>query len=78
MRHHLNVKNVSKMDDGFKRHLTSMLIHDDDVLFDWCMAGFDSSDKERCLQVIVDKWITIRGFSFAESMMEIYKQKRNR
>ena len=55
-----------------------MLIHDDDVLIYWCMAGFDSSDKERCLQVIVDKWMTIRGFSFAESMMEIYKQERNR
>ena len=56
---HLNVKNASKMDDGFKRHLTNMLIHDDDVLFYWCMAGFDSSDNERCLQLIVDKWISI-------------------
>jgi len=33
MRRHLNVKNASKMDDGFKRHLKNMLIHDEDVLF---------------------------------------------
>jgi len=78
VRRHLNVKNASQMDDSFKRHMTHMLISDDDVLFYWCMAGFESSDNERCLQFIVDKWITIRDFSFMSSMMEIYKQENNK
>ena len=42
---------------GFKRHLTNMLIHNDDVLFCWSMVGFDYSDNERCLQLIVDNHV---------------------
>ena len=37
---------------GFKRHLTNMLIRSDDLFF-WSMVGFDYSDNERCLQLIV-------------------------
>ena len=66
------------MDDGYKSYLTRMVVQDDDALFYWCMAGFDQDDNERCLQFIVNKWITIRGFSFASSIMEIYKQENKK
>ena len=66
------------MDDGYKSYLTRMVVHDDDDLFYWCMARFDQDDNERCLQFIVNKWITICGFSFASSIMEIYKQENKK
>jgi len=65
------------MDDGYKSYCR-MAVHDDDVLFHWCMAGFDHDDNETCLQFIVNIWIIIRGFSFASSMMEIYKQENKK
>ena len=44
------------------------------------MAGQDKSDEDAqdCLEKIVEKWITIRGYSFASSMMEMYKQQEKR
>ena len=66
------------MDDSFKSYLTNMVIHDDDVLFHWCLAGFDDDENARCLEHIAKKWITIRGFSFASSMMEMYKQENKK
>ena len=30
---------------------------------------------EKLLEMCIDKWITIRGFSFANSVIEMHKQK---
>ena len=47
-------------------------------LFYWCLAGQNEDDEAscKCLEKIVEKWITIRGFSFAGNLMEIYKQEQ--
>ena len=67
MRHYFTSKNTADMDSTFRDHVTKCTIEDDDVLFQWCMAG-------QCLQKIVHKWITVRGHSFAANMLEMYKQ----
>ena len=59
-------------DEDFRKHLERMLYTDDDVLFNWTMTG---SDDENLLQQIIKLWVTIRGFSFAKSIMEKYKQE---
>ena len=51
--------------------------NDSDVLFQWCMAGQDESDED-AQEKIVEKWITKRGYSFANSMMEMYKQQEKK
>ena len=49
------------------------------MMFYWCIAGFSSDEEnEECLYNIIDKWVTIRGFSFASSLMEIYKQENKK
>jgi len=75
VRRYLTVKNSTGMDNTFKEHLTKCIIDDEDVAFYWCLLG-NSNDEygETCLNKIVDKWVTIRGFSFASSMLEMYKQ----
>ena len=35
----------------------------------------DEDTGANCLELITQKWITIRGFSFANSVMEMYKQQ---
>ena len=48
-----------------------------DVQFYWFLLSSDI-DQEKAnkelLLMIVDLWITIRGFSFAKSVLEQYKQ----
>ena len=53
--------------------ITSSVLSNDDVLFYWCMASCDVPDK-LAKEILAKQWITIRGFSFAKSFMEIYKQ----
>ena len=72
---YLTVKNAANMDSTFREYLTKCVLDDEDVLFHWCLIGYAHDElSERCLNQIVDKWITIRGFSFAKSMLEMYKQ----
>ena len=44
------------------------------------MAGLDESDEDNqdCLEKIVKKWVSIRRHSFADNIMEIYKQKQKK
>ena len=78
VRRYLTVQKASRMDESYKSYLTNMVVNDDDVLFHWCIAGFQKDENERCLHHIVNKWITIRGFSFASSLMEMYKQENKK
>jgi len=50
VRHYLTVKKVSTMDENFKRYLTNMVVNYSDVLFNWCMAGFETDENASCLQ----------------------------
>ena len=63
------------MDDSYKSYLTNMVVNDDNVLFHWCIAGFERDENAGFLQHIVNKWVTICRFSFTSSLMEMYKQE---
>ena len=79
LRRYMNVKKIPQMDEEYKSYLMKMVTNDDDVLFYWCIAGFGSDEEnEECLYNIINKWVTIRGFSFASSLMEIYKQENKK
>ena len=73
---HLNVANVNDMDDTFRSRLINDLVDDFDVQFCMCLVGeMDEESGIECLERIIMKWVTIRGFSFAKSLMELYKQR---
>ena len=77
IRRFLNVNNTREMNQDFSKMVTSAILCDDDLLFNWCFASgvvVDQNVADRCLEKIVNKWFVIRGFSFANSMMEMYKQ----
>ena len=71
-RHHMSIANLKSMDEDFCRHLENMIVTDDDVLFNWTMTG---AENEEVLNEIIKLWLNIRGFSFAKSIMEKYKQE---
>ena len=70
------------MNEGFVDKVSTAILNDEDLLFNWCLAvglavgsNYDNDKADRCLKQIVKKWITIRGFSFSNSLMEMYKQQ---
>ena len=63
--------------EGSKDILIEKLLKDEDVLFQWCF-GFAASDINNeaglmILRQMVDLYVTIRGFAFAETCLEMYK-----
>ena len=56
------------------------ITEDSDVQFNWCMASAEMSDElaHFLLTKIVNKWITIRGFSFTNSILDIYKKENHK
>ena len=74
-RQELQLCKITKMDDSFHKHLENVLNADDDVLFNWIMITGDETEKEEVLQEMTKLWITIRGFSFAKSIMEKYRSE---
>ena len=77
IRRHLNMANIDDMDNSFRSRLVNDLVDDPDVQFSWCIMGYDMDEEcnTECLEMIVNKWVTIRGFSFAKCMVELYKQE---
>ena len=77
VRTHLRVENVRKISEGEKCQLTGKVEQCDEVQFYWSIVAIDMPVEvaDVLLKMIIEKWITIRGFSFAKCYMELYKQR---
>jgi len=75
-RKYLQVDKTRDMNETFKEKITTAILSNEDLLFSWAMAVglVDQSASDKCLAKIINTWVVIRGFSFAKSMMEMYKQ----
>ena len=79
MRSQLHTSNMCSMDSTFLSRLTNSVLANSEVQFQWaCIGNVDEGAGETCLEMIVHKWITIRGFSFANAVMEQYKQENKK
>ena len=67
--HHIHIANVQSMDEQFREHLFNMITVDDDVLFNWTMTG---AEDEEVFNEMMKLWITIRGHSFAKSIIKTH------
>lgn len=75
----MNIDNTENMDTEFRSRVVKSLVSDDDILFHWLMTGqIEEATSCSCMELILQKWVTVRGFSFASSVMEIYKQKNKK
>jgi hypothetical protein len=62
---------------GDKKSLIEMIMNDTDVEFNWCMLSVDIREEEdalELLQIIVESWVTMRGFALTSMWMEEYKR----
>ena len=76
VRQHLRKDKARKISSGIKKELCASIMCDENVLFYWCTvaANMDKQIGTMLLLMIVELWVTIRGFSFAGAWMELYKQ----
>ena len=56
------------------------IVENEDVLFQWCLLSTDleEAEEQQLLPMIVEVYVTTRGFSFANSLLEQYKQSKKR
>lgn len=64
------------MNDNFREKVVTELVKNDDIMFYWCMLTLKlDAEKEGVLRrLVVEHWVTVRGFSFAGAYIEMYKQ----
>jgi len=63
-----------------KHALVSKIASDEDVQFHWSIvaADFGEAEEKILLDMIIDLWVTIQGFSFVSGWIEAYKQSNKR
>ena len=78
VREHFRAVDLSQ--EGRSERLTSAVTSNDEVLFHWCMltAETDEVHAQTVLDMIISLWIRIRGFSYASTFIELYKQEKKK
>ena len=78
-REHYKTSKMHQMVAGFKDTVASAIAENEEVVCQWklmCSQHLQSKESSFILGTIIKKWITIRGFSFASSVIELYKQQK--
>lgn len=77
IRNFFRIEKAQALASSNEGKIVQSVLSNEDVLFFWCLVSIHFSDElsEVVLKYIVQLWITIRGFSFAKSYMEMYKQQ---
>ena len=68
-------KNPSQL-GAIKQELHKKISNNEDVLFYWAIlsAGWEIEESDALLKLIIEHYITVRGFSFVSGWLEKYKQ----
>ena len=63
-----------------RKEVIGAVVTNEDVLFEWCMLTVELDDNvaQKLRDMIVELYVTIRGFSFSNSCMELYKQSKKK
>ena len=76
VRTYFQVKRVAELRQGMIGELETAATNDEDVQLHWSTVGVElpEADREALLSKIVNIYVTLRGFSFAATYLELYKQ----
>lgn len=77
IRKHLKVQSAKKLNMDTKDTILDDIYTNEDILFQWSLlsASVDENVGMIILQKIANLYVTIRGFAFASSCLELYKQQ---
>ena len=76
----MQVTALKKLDETTKITIIDATLANEDLLFQWALVSANAHDfiGTAVLKKIVTLYITIRGFAFATSCLEIYKQRHRK
>lgn len=65
---------------GVKEKAINGILEHDDLLAQWSdlSINWGKEESNKLLRLIVEHWMTVRGFSFTSAFMERYKQKHKK
>ena len=80
IRKYFKTSAASELNDGVKVQIVTDLMKNEELLFEWrfITAEFDENIATTVLERMIKLYVTIRGFAFAKSCLELYKQRHNR
>ena len=80
VRRHFSKTSAPTLSAGSNAALVESIATDEDVLFYWSIISAEWEEKEEqiLLRMLIEMWVTVRGFSFAKSMLEMYKQAQKK
>ena len=80
IRQHLKVSALKVMDTTTKQAILGELRKNEDLAFQWTLITADADDSvgKEVLDRIMELYLTIRGFAFASSCLEMYKQRHKK
>ena len=74
LRQHLH-NGSAREDSGMKEKAMKKMVHNEDVLFYWSMISADWEEEgDVLLQMIIEHWVTVYGFSYTSAFLEKYKK----
>ena len=79
-RKHLSISGISNDSGNIKESALQGVYGNEDVLYHWEIVSINwsAAETEELMSLIVQHYITVRGFSFAKAFMEDYKQSMNK
>ena len=80
IRKYLTASSAKTLDAETKATILNAIITNEDILFQWGLlsAIIDESVSSVVLKQIAELYVTVRGFAFASSCLELYKQKHKK
>ena len=71
------INSIKDMGNSSRNKLINNLKKDNDVLFHWCLliVGHDDDVASIILSKVISLYVTIRGFAFVKSCLEMYKME---
>ena len=69
-----------KAEEGYKQSIIDSIVSSEDVLFYWSIEACNWEEEESValLGLVANLYVTIRGFAFVSSCMELYKQEQKK
>lgn len=81
IRCHLVVSKITQMNDTTRSQIMDALVFNETLRHQWTVASTVSIDDEHSLKLfklVLELYLTIRGFAFIKSCLELYKQSSKR
>ena len=80
IRQHLTLDTITSQVEGSRDIIIKNVQESEDVLFQWCLFSYEYEDSvgKAVLKMLIEDYVTIRGFAFASSCLELYKQAKRK